>query len=320
MQCDIDLGLDNEIYVNCEDFLQLLRSLPDSEFEPQLTEGALRWTCGPAKGHLSLMTSEREQIIVPAPDFVGPQPEGTVDAKFGEGLELGSLSCGSMSLRTLGLQGVQIKNSNGKAYAYATDNTTFSACCLGEALDEPIGRPGANEPKMITLLPEATELLSALLKRDGISLLTFDNSSVYCVTLKAKLLLHQVPPLRTDISLILNDFARSDVSMPLYREAVSSFIKRAEALSDSAARAMVEISVEDGRTRLLFSEATAGSEEYYIVQGGPKVTVQPVRLEAHRLAKALAHANDLIFDYANHNVLILRGDNEFVFAVTGRRE
>jgi hypothetical protein len=311
MESFLELGLGAEAFVDCEDFLQLLRSLPAAEFKAELVEGALHWSCGAATGHLTLMAGDREQIVVPSPVFNGMAPEGMIAAQFGEGLELGALSCGSSTVRLLGLQGVQISNSNGRSYARATDNTTLSSCCLGPELD------GSDT---ITLLPEAIELLAALIKRDGDAMMAHDDSSVFCVTENTRLLLYQVPPLRTNVGEILSRFTTAEVRQRLNHEAVAAFLKRAMALSEGGGHAMVEISVDEGRTRLSFNEIGSSSQEYYPADDGPRVTVPAIRLEASRLAKALAHADELVFDYAAQNVLLLRGDNEFTYAITGRRE
>jgi hypothetical protein len=276
---------------------ELLRSLPNGDFKAKLDNGALRWTCGQAKGHLSLMTTDSGKILVPPPRFDGEAPQGTIDEQFGTNLELGALSCGSIALRALGLQGVQIKNIGNKAYACATDNMTFSSCCLGDALEEP-----ADPPETITLSMDAVALLAALLKRDEAALLTYDDSSVYCVTATTRLLLHQITPLKVNITNILDQFMATKIRVPLSRDAVKAFLRRAEALTEGPA--MVEVSVDEGRTCLAFNEGTSSSQEFYVVENGPKVTVPAVRSEAQRLAKALAYANDLVFDYAEHNVLI----------------
>ncbi len=50
------------------------------------------------------------------------------------------------------------------------------------------------------------------------------------------------------------------------------------------------------------------------------MTVKPIQVEGKRLAKALSHANRLVFDYADNNVLLLRGAYDFAYAIIGRRE
>jgi hypothetical protein len=322
MECEINLGFASETYINCEDFLQLLRSLPDEELEVEVDAAKLTYKCGRVSGHLSLMAASGESLIINRPRFNNERvPNDVVETPFGAGLELGALSCGSMALRTLGLQGVQIKNKDGKAYAYATDDTTLSSCYLGNALEVPPPIDGANEPvDTITLLPEAVDLLAALIKRDGMAIMIYDGSSVYCETHGTKLLLHQVPALRLDVSTILDDLTSCEIRLPINQQAVAAFIKRAEALSEATARAMVEVSVEDGNTKLVFNEATSSSQEFHLTQGSRVADVPPVKIEAHRLAKALAHSKELVFDYAAQHILILRGDNEFVFAIMGKRD
>jgi hypothetical protein len=306
----LDLGLDHEINVDATDFIATLRSLADAEFKMGNDNNALRWTCGPhQRGHFTLMSDSA--IEVPDFEYQDEVLDCCLGVEFGEALELGGLACGTGAMRSLGLYGVQLKNIDDKAYAFASDVATLSACCLGPAIQIDAG------DGVITLKPEAAAVLASLIRRDGQAFLGSNASSLYCMTPQAELLLNQNAPLRHDIASIMQKFNRSEVKLPLFREAIAAFLKRVDALA-AGQNAEVEIAVADGKARLSFSEATGSTEEYYVVQGGPRVTVAPIRLEAHRLAHALAHADYLVFDYISAQNLILRGPSEFAFGISGK--
>lgn len=309
MLCSLDLGLDAELYVDGDSFLSVLGSLPDAELELRRDGNALRWACGPAKGHLALLT--QDGIAVATPAFGGELGELGDAKQFGTGLELAALACQAMSVRTIDLEGVQVRNQHGKAYGCSSDNFVISSCCLGPAL--PI-------TGTVTLKPRAAELLAAVAQRAPSIYSGFDASSIYCLAPGIELLIHQVPPLRYDIAERLEHYRGHEHRVPLLHDTVAAFLKRAEALVAAHEHAAVEITVHEGRTRLRFDEATGSTEEYYIVPEGPQVTIPPVKLEAFRMAKALRHAEHLVFDYASQNILIMRGPNEFVFALSGKRE
>ena len=82
---------------------------------------------------------------------------------------------------------------------------------------------------------------------------------------------------------------------------------------------MVTITIEDGCTALRFAEIGGATEAHYEVTDAPRISVPPIRVDARRLAKGLAHATELVFDYAEQNILVLRGPDEFIFGITGRR-
>ena len=300
LRCDSELGLTGEAMVDATDLLQVLRSLPSAEFTMTVGDGALRWACGPAKGHLALLSGD-----VPAPSRPD-QPGTRVTAEFSDGLDLGGLASGTSVVRANNLLGVQIINRGDVASAYASDNFSLSGCALGAAIGDGV----------VTLLPDAVDLLAAVIRSAGEAEVSHDASSLFCVAAHALLVLHQVPPLKRDLDTVLPATER-ETAMPLFREAVTAFLRRAEALAEE--KALVEVSVEDGRTRLAFSEAAGSTEEFYMVEGGPKVTVAPVRIEAQRLARALKHADRMVFDHTENGVLLLRGPQGFLFAIHSRR-
>ena len=81
--------------------------------------------------------------------------------------------------------------------------------------------------------------------------------------------------------------------------------------------------VADGTVSLAFKNWGTGSvETSYAVADGATFTAPPLRLAAHHLTRALAYADELIFDYVErrHPVLILRGPGEFFCGITGKHD
>ena len=309
MRTTLDLGLADDAAVDAADFLAVLRSAPPAPFAAELRDQALHWRCGPASGHLSLIAAE-----VPEPIYDG-ELTSLVGDEFGSGLALGALAAGSSpTARAAGFDGVQLTNRNGYAYALASDNIVISSCRLGDRLPLPEGET------IVTLRPQAAALLGELAQRDDEVFIGIDRTVVYVLTEHSELQLNRLAPLPVDIAEKLAPYHREQQAMPLLHETVSAFLKRAADLAEVRQQAMVEIAVEDGRTRLMFREITGSTEEYYeIVKGGPKFTAAAVRVEARRLAQALGHADRMVFDYVGEHRLFLRGPDEFIFGISGRQ-
>jgi len=305
MQVELGLGLANEVLLDGDDFIKTLKSLPAAEFTITVKDNALRWRCGSVRGHLSLLT---DRVVIAQPQF--PMLDDVITAEFGTGLDLGALACGSPNeMRAHNLFGVQIASRGRDTVAYSTDNKSFSGCDLAASLQC---------TGTVTLLPAATSLLSTLIKRDKEALFGFDDRSVYCITASTKLLLHQVPPLRAELMQTARLYAEAQTVVPLSQAVVASFLRRAEALSEE--KAIVTITLAEGRMGLAFHHSTASSEEFYVVNDGPEISLPPITIEAHRLAVVLKHADRLVLDYAKQNFLVLRGPQGFLFVIAGRPE
>ena len=303
----VDLGLDDEVCVDAADLIGVVHTAPgQASFKTTLRDNALRWSCGPARGHLSLLDA-----TVPTPAFAGDLVP--LAAEFGPGLALGAIACsGTAVARGAGLDGVQLQNHDDHAYAFAADGMMLSSACLGPALPM---------TQTVTLKPEAALLLAEVTQKEpGEKFIGIDPASVYYLADGTELQLNQIPPLRVNLAEKLEPWSKQNLHMPLMRETVASFIKRAEMLAEQKSAAMVEISVTKGRTTLAFHEQSGSTEEWYeLSPKSSEVTVPAIRVEARRLARALAHADYLVLDYAEHNMLVLRGSHEFVFVIQGRR-
>lgn len=306
MRCTLDLGLDREVCVDATAFLGALRYNAEAAFTATVEDGALHWQCAAAKGRLPLVNA-----TVAEPQFDGAMAELSGD--FGPGLELAALGCGhSAFLRNAGLEIVQLHNRDGKAYAVTTDSSMIAACCLGE-------RPLPAD-RLVTLKPEAATLLAEVTQQHPAMWFGIDDYSVYCVGAGIELQLFQMRnPGNRDLAAKLPQYLQHEVTMPLWRDIVAAFLKRVDTHTESKREAMVTILVEHGRTVLRFAETAGDTEEHYEVTDAPKISVPPIRIETRRLARALAHADELVFDYAAQNTLVLRGPNEFLFGIMGQR-
>ena len=246
------------------------------------------------------------------PDYQGEL--APLASSFGPGLDLGAAACGqSAVLRSAGLEGVQLYNARKRSYAVASDGVVGSSCCLGPAL------PMSNLT-IVTLKPQAAMLLAEVVKReDGEMFVGIDDDSLYYFAPSGiELHLNQLAPLPISFAEKLKPYTTGKVAVPVMHDTVAALLKRVDMLAEVRREAMVEVTVADGRTTLSFTEATNQTEEYYdIVPAGPAVTMPPIRIEARRLATALNDASHLVFDHAADNILVLRGESEFIFAIAG---
>lgn len=306
MEIEVATGLESEVYVDGDDLLQVLRSLPAADLELQAADGSLRWKCGAARGQLALLG---EKVVIPPPAW----PEGVelveVGDDFARRLELGSLGCGSVALLSVGLYGVTIANREGGTSAYSSDNMTMASARLGDRM--------AGAPESMCLSPDAVRLIGLLSGRGRLSA-QFDDTSLYLRTPDARCVIKQVPPLKFDLPKNISSFLTQEVKLGLDRDVVAAFIRRAEALAEEKGKASVALSVSGGAVRLAFSEGRSTTEEYYLAEG-PEGDIAPIGVDARRLARALARASHVVFDHAARGALVLRGEGEFVYVVSGKK-
>ena len=123
-----------------------------------------------------------------------------------------------------------------------------------------------------------------------------------------------------DLYEMAGPFIEGDTAVPLMRERVQAFIKRVEALTENREHMAVSLSVADNDLTLSFAEEAATSDEWYPVslpEGTPDLPV--VKLDARRLARALAHSDELMIDHLERKVLVLRNKTKtFHYIIEGR--
>lgn len=309
MEMEVATGVKSDILIDGATFLQLLRSLPAAEFEITNSKNALYWKCGSAKGQLAQLSSDMSSVHDDPIEFPEDLAKAEVDAGFGKSLDLGALACGSSAMMSIGLYGVSVVNDDSALRVYSSDNSMIASSRLGNAI------PGA--PRMTTMSPRAARLLSSLTTRDKV-LVGIDEQTVYCQTADTKLVVKQIQPLKFAIADMVENFRGEDIKVPLRRDVVTSFIRRAEALTEEKRRTDVSVSVIDGAVRLSFSEGKSSSEEYYLAENNSSVSADPIMVDSRRLSRALGAAGHVVFDHITRGALVLRGANDFVFVINGQ--
>ena len=304
MEVEVATGLDREVHVDGDMFLQVLRSLPAAELEMQISDGSLRWKCGAARGQLATLG---EGVEVAVAEWPKDLKMTEVTPTFGQGLDLGSIACGTTALMSVGLFGVTIHNE-GMMTACSTDNNTIASAKLGEVI------PG---PAMTTLSPDGAKIVSMIVSRSKASV-AINDTTIYCRTPDTKLVVKQIPPLKFPVQELVAKYLGEEIAVDIRRDIIAAFVRRAEALTEEKKRTDVAISAEGGSVRLLFSEGKASSEEYYLSEGGPSVKIDPIWIDSRRMSRALVHASKVVFDYASAGALTLRGPGSFVFVISGR--
>jgi hypothetical protein len=307
MECRVPLAIDSPVHVLTKQFLQVVKSLPAAMLDIKVDGNALVWQCGQSDGELAIFPDD---VALPEiPEVVG-EPI-VLPSDFGKRLSVGGLACGDTNLIGNGLYGIVFTPTDNGLYCYACDNINISQCRL---TDEPI-----TQSESFYLGPDAANLLA---KIGNDADLVFDGQAVCCQTNEITCVLGQVPPLKQDVIGMAGRFLDTDISVPLNKQVISAFIKRCEALlveGESKSKATVDIGISNGRTTLSFSNSgkTNKSTEYYLTDDAPDVEVTPVSIETQRIAQALSYSDQIVFDYASHRTLVLRGPNDFMFVMSG---
>lgn len=305
MEISTSLDINKSCYIEAESFLQVLKSMPEADLEFVVKDNALHWKCGAANARLAI---KAEEITIP--ELIIPDLKFTsLDTGFSKNLSLGSIACGTTALMSIGLYGITFDNSY-NLEVYASDNATISGCIVNKQISV--------APAQFYLSPAASRVLEVTSGIDQCEVAIDENKSVYCVAPSVKLLLKQSAPLKQDIKAMISRFDTEELTTPLNKDVIAAFIRRAEALADEKGKSIVSMSVENRTTKLIFEGNTASSQEYYLTEDAPDITVGPILIEGKRIAKALSHAKKLVFDYVNKKALVLRGDSNFMFVVSGK--
>lgn len=312
MSAQATLGITEECYVDAAVFLTVMESLPENQnVKLKINKGNLDWSCGQSKGRIASVVIE---------NF--PELERTRNKKrawqppleFAEALELGALSCESSTLATIGMYGVVIDNRDGLC-VYSSDNSTVSACAVGSG-DIKV----AAMPKLVTLLPEAAGLLVAVLKTATDAWLEFSEKDVFLSSENMTLLVAQSAPLQQDIAKILEQYLSGETSVEIPPQRVQAFIKRVGALAESKKHIDLFLHIKEGRIALSFSEGVASADEYYLAEALKGVkNFAPVAVGAASVARALRYIQEIIVDYVERHVIVLRGESPtFYYMVAGK--
>ncbi len=316
LEITTQVGVTRTVCVDSATFLAVVASLPGQE-ELTLThaDGALEWKCGTARGRLALVALDKFPDM---PAFPSGRPGATPTEEFIDALELGALSCGNESLQSVGLYGVVIDSrdmdsANGPS-VYSTDNTT-SSCAT------PAPVTGWEAPDLVTLTPAAVGLLASLLV-PGEGRLLLDATTVYYEDAITRCVIKQVPPLKHDVREILQRYAQADLRVPLPRERAAAFIKRATTLSETKKNLFVQLTAQNGQISLSFADGVTSSDEYYLIDGLRDMPATfTITVDAIKMARALAHTDEIVLDHLERHVLVLVRDLKglFDYIISGRR-
>jgi hypothetical protein len=232
-----------------------------------------------------------------------------IDEKFSELLELGAVACGNTSLLAIGLFGVLLDNTGDRLRVYSSNNKTMATAVLG---------PKLSQGTRAVLTPVAIKLLVAIAAEKP-ARLSFDNEAVYVVTPTRRLVLKQVPPLRYDLAEAGEKFSSAEKAIKLDRAVVQNFVRRASLLAEQRGAAKVQISVDQGTTKLSFTEGATQAEDFYLGENATAVTVAPVEVDALALSQVLGNTTEAVYDYANEGVVILRNNDGFRYVIEGSK-
>lgn len=314
MDANIRLGIPERIWLDAIIFHSVLKSLPDKEeVQFELKGGALEWECGMSTGKLALMGAQKIPSIdwaeTPLPQS---EPWPPTDA-FIDALDLGGLSCGSVGMASAGVYGIVLDNRDDFS-VLSSDDVTISICKAGAKV--------AAFPEQITFSPDAIAMLRTVLNGDGKeAALSISSNALYCVNKAFRLFLRPIPPVKHDLRAHAANFSAADTVASIPRERLAAFIKRAAALSEDKGRTHVTLAAASGALSLSFVEGASSSDEYYLVDKLDIPALPEIKLDAARIARVLAHSEEIVLDHIDRRVLLLRGKTPpFSYMICGRSE
>jgi hypothetical protein len=309
--CEMDLDVTGHCYVDAHTFLSVVNSLPETEeILMGVESGVLLWAAGTAKGKLATLdvpnmpeitgtTTAKDHYVVHAPLILA--------------LRAGIISCLDQSLQTVGMYGVVMDNRDFPVIC-TSDNTTISWATFGED-------PVTVFPDLCYLSPDAVVLLNSIII-DGNTLSCFAEDKFLYESKYRRFLFTTVPPVKHDIKSALGKYVEKDGhAIPIPPDRIQAFIKRATALAESKRSTFVEIGAAEGHLSISFTEGAAQSDEYYLVDNKTLPDMIPARIDASKLARALALADELVMDYIQDKVLVLRHSKTgFHYVIMGQSD
>lgn len=326
LEASISIGMPERIWIDAIMFQSVIKSLPEKEeVEFELKGGALHWTCGMADGKLALMGAQ----TLPEIDLSSIESDGGTEIErpwlptkdFVDALELGGLSCGSAGMASAGVYGIALDNRD-DLRIISSDNITVSSCIVGEKV--------AAFPDMTVLSPDAVAMLLAVIDgnvskpgngKEHCAEIFIESTAVYCVNKAFRLFLRPIAALQHDLRALTGNYGAAEVITDLPRDALGSFIKRAAALAESKQRTYITLSAASGALSLSFMEGAAASDEYYLAADLNVPELPSVKLDGARVARALAHVDQLVLDHVDRGVIVLRGkEPPFSYMISARQE
>lgn len=316
----ISFGLDKTVAVDAQLLYGICQSLaPDALIDFQLNGSALNWTTRKAEsstvtanGKLSIVTPDRQHTPLGRSIKDGVSIPAT--PALARVFELGGLSAQNGALASIGLWGVVVHPDEDDLWILSSDSLSISAACcpVNVALPE----------TELTLLPAETALMATLIERgrDESGVLSISNKEMLYRDLTLKAVVTFVEPLKKSIWKMADEFMSAERVMPLEKDRVAAFVRRAAALAETRQNCLVKVLADGNHLTLQFQEALAQTEEYYLI---PKFKVaEPceVTLDARKLGRALSYCDEIILDHMHdRSIMMFRAtDSSFWYMLAPR--
>jgi DNA polymerase III sliding clamp (beta) subunit (PCNA family) len=300
-----DIGVADTVFVSAVEFLTVVRSLPSDHVVKLVTkDSVLHWSCGPAHGRLACLPAI-EMPVIPAEG----KPNCVTTKEMGNALAMGGLSCNANALVQEGIYGVVMDSSNyGYLTVASTDSTTLSAYEIMEKIEF---------KDRITLPPPGAELLAEVIEYNGSLEVIGDKQVIYRHD-KIACIASQVKPLRVDVVEMFRRYDGANEVATMARERSAKFIQQAIALAEVRKDARITLSASAGRIILAFESTNTAASEFFLVDGlDGYPDIDPVSLSCAKLARALTHTEEIVLDYVDKGIIVLRG-GAFSYVISGQ--
>jgi hypothetical protein len=118
------------------------------------------------------------------------------------------------------------------------------------------------------------------------------------------------------------NYVDGEVSIPLEKDSIKLFTRRAAELSERLGRAIVSITVQEGGLHFALNEGIVENEEFFVAEGLKPEAEMKVLVGADNITQALAHSDKIIVDFIDRYVLVFTNSDEtspFTYIVSGKR-
>ena len=288
---------------------------PDHDIKLHVKDGNLEW-------HLVGAESKGRIATMPFPEIhdMPPMPaDRIVDTKdFGELLELGSMAAQNSALSSVGLYGVML---------YANGDDLWCLSSNGDTLVSAKRKIPSHHSGHATIYPQEVEFLQELAtyKNGGFAILGGKDPrairfSAETNTIRIDAAVALIPQLRHDLWGVAQEHIHGEVEVPLQKERLAAFVRRAEFLSESAQKTDVTLSVDKNAIGLAFAGALASADEnYQLAEELPVPQKMTAVLSSRELAKALKFCDVGLLDRMDKGVLTLKSkEGDFFYVITGK--
>ena len=206
---------------------------------------------------------------------------------------------------SIGLYGVMAKVDDDTIRFLSSTGANFAMASIPKG-----DYPGGD----FTLRPPTPRTLSALLSAGNNAAVDVTSEGIFILSDAFVAQLAVSVPLEGSLLKIAKRFSTSNYSVKVDPEGVKTFLVRARALTEKSTEAKVILKVSNGELLLEHQGVASSLEETFLAEGlDSSLSFASVALPVGAFIQALGHADSVIFDYMNKNVLVLRGENpEFI--------